>query len=239
MYGWRCRIGLILPSDNTSMESEFNKILHTVDGVSVHATRVFMDTLSVEDLLKMNENVKRASLELKTAEVNIIAYGCTSGSFVKGLNFDRRLIEDIEGETGIKATTTSTAVVNALKELNVKKIAVGTPYSDEINERAKEFLEGNGFRVTNSMGLNVVPDVDIGKQEPYVAYNLGKRVNTDDADCVFLSCTDLRTIEIIDALEKKLKKPVVSANQATLWHILKLEKLGISIKSYGRLLEKC
>jgi len=238
MYGWKCRIGLILPSDNTTMESEFNKILRAVDGVSVHATRVFMDTLSVEDLLKMNENVTRASQELRTAEVDIIAYGCTSGSFVKGLNFDRELIERIEKEAKVKATTTSTAVVNALKELNVKKIAVGTPYSDEINERAKEFLEGNGFGVTNTVGLNVVPDVDIGKQEPYVAYNLGRRVNTDDADCIFLSCTDFRTIEIIDALEKTLEKPVVTANQATLWHILKLEKLGISIKDRGRLLEK-
>ena len=238
MYGWKCRIGLILPSDNTTMESEFNKILRAVDGVSVHATRVFMDTLSVEDLLKMNENVTRASQELRTAEVDIIAYGCTSGSFVKGLNFDRELIERIEKEAKVKATTTSTAVVNALKELNVKKIAVGTPYSDEINERAKEFLEGNGFGVTNTVGLNVVPDVDIGKQEPYVAYNLGRRVNTDDADCIFLSCTDFRTIEIIDALERTLEKPVVTANQATLWHILKLEKLGISIKDRGRLLEK-
>jgi len=239
MYGWRCRIGLIIPSDNTVMESEFNKIFYDFCGISVHATRIFLESTTVKSLLKMKEGLKRAALELKTAEVDIIVYGCTSGSLIKGLNFDREIIEKIELETKTKATTTSTALLAALKELGVKKIAVGTPYSNEINEKVKEFLVDNGFKVTNIIGLNIIPDVDVGKQEPYVAYNLGKRVNTDDADCVFLSCTDFRTFEIINPLEKKLRKPVISSNQVTLWHILKLEELGISIKNYGRLLEEC
>jgi maleate isomerase len=237
MYGWRSRIGLIIPSDNTSMESEFNKILYPVEGVSVHATRIFLEELSLESLLKMKDEVKRAARELKTAQVTVIAYGCTSGSFIKGLHFDKEIIKEIEEETHIKATTTSTAVVEALKRLKVKRIAVGTPYSDDVNEKAKEFLESNGFTVTSMSGLNILPDVDIGKQEPYVAYSLGTTVNTDDTDCIFISCTDFRTVEIIDPLERRLRKPVISSNQATLWHVLALEELGISLKGYGTLLE--
>lgn len=238
MYGWRCRIGLIIPSDNTVMESEFNKIFHNFSGISVHATRIFLESATVKSLLKMKEGLKRAALELKTAEVDIIAYGCTSGSLIKGLNFDKGIIEEIELETKIKATTTSTALLDALKELGVKTIAVGTPYSNEINEKVKNFLEEAGFKITNIIGLNIPSDVDVGKQEPYVAYSLGKRVNTDDAECIFLSCTDFRTFEIIDILEKKLRKPIISSNQVTLWHILKLEELGISIKNHGSLLER-
>jgi maleate isomerase len=238
MYGWRSRIGLIIPSDNTAMESEFNKILYPVEGVSVLATRIFLEELSHESLLEMREGVKRAARELETAEVDVIAYGCTSGSFIEGLNFDREIISEIEEETGITATTTSTAVVQALTALRVKKIAVGTPYPDDVNEKEKEFFEDSGFEVTHIAGLAITPDVDIGKQEPYVAYNLGKAVDTDDAECIFLSCTDFRTIDMIDALEKRLKKPVISSNQASLWHVMTLQNLGILITGYGTLLNR-
>ena len=96
MYGWRCRIGLIIPSDNTVMESEFNKLFRDIPGVSVHATRVFLEELSVETLLQMKEGLKRACEELKSAEMDVLAYGCTSGSFVKGLHFDQEIIQEIE-----------------------------------------------------------------------------------------------------------------------------------------------
>lgn len=220
------------------MESEFNKIFWNVPGVSVHATRVFLEELSVEALIDMKKGLKRACKELKTAEMDVMAYGCTSGSFVKGLNFDRELIEEMESETDITATTTSTAVIEALKTLNVKKIALGTPYSDEINEKAITFFEGNDIEVTNSVGLNIVPDVNVGKQEPYIAYNLGTTVDTPDCDCVFISCTDFRTIEIIEKLEARLQKPVVTSNQATLWHCITLKQLGIAIPGYGTLLNE-
>ncbi|KYK36315.1 MAG: aspartate/glutamate racemase family protein [Theionarchaea archaeon] len=237
MYGWRSRIGLILPSDNTVMESEFNKILSSAEGVSVHATRIFLDEISVETLLEMKRGLKRAAKELSSAEVDVIIYGCTSGSLIKGIDFDQEIIGEIEQETEIVGTTTTTAVLNALKAVDAKKIAIGTPYPDVINEKVKTFFEESGFGVTNIIGLNICPDVDVGKQEPYTAYNLGIDVDSDDADCVFLSCTDFRTVEIIEALEKRLKKPVISSNQASLWECLCLEQLGICIAGYGSLME--
>jgi maleate isomerase len=235
MYGWRLRIGLILPSSNIVTENEFRKVLFHVNGISFHATRMFLATESVENLLKMRENVKRAAEELKTAEVDVIAYGCTSGSFVKGLQFDKEISTEIETQTHIPATTTSTAVIEALKALHVKKVAVGTPYPDEVNQRGKEFLENCGFQVTKIEGLGLINAVDFGKQEPYIAYTLGTHIDSIDAECIFISCTNFRTFEIIDALEKKLQKPVVSANQATLWHILQLKELGVTITGYGTL----
>jgi maleate isomerase len=219
------------------MESEFNAILSSSEGISVHATRVFLEEISVESLLEMKKGLKRAARELKTAEMNVIIYGCTSGSLIKGLNFDKEIINEIEEETDIKATTTTTAVLNALGIFDVKTIAIGTPYPDKINVKVREFFEDSGYTVSNIVGLNIVPDVDVGKQEPYVAYNLGKKVNTDDADCVFLSCTDFRTVEILEPLEDTLGKPVISSNQASLWEALSLDEQGISIPGYGSLLE--
>jgi maleate isomerase len=219
------------------MESEFNKILTSSEGISVHATRVFLEEISVESLLEMKKGLKRAARELKTAEMNVIVYGCTSGSLIKGLNFDKEIIDEIEEETGIKATTTTTAVLNALEILDVKTIAIGTPYPDSINEKVEDFFEESGYTVTNIIGLNIVPDVDVGKQEPYVAFNLGREVDTDDADCVFLSCTDFRTVEILEPLEDMLGKPVISSNQASLWEALCLDEQGIALSGYGSLLE--
>jgi maleate isomerase len=238
MYGWRSRIGLIVPSGNIVMENEFYKILSKIDGVSVHTTRILLESGSLEDLLKMKEGLLRAARELESARVSIIVYGCTSGSFAKGLDFDKEIIKEIEEETHIKATTTSTAVVEALKRLKVKNIAVGTPYSDDVNEKEKEFLRANGFSVTTIVGLNIIPIFNQGLQEPYVAYNLGKRIDSNKAECIFISCTDIRAVEIIDSLERRLRKPVISSNLATLWYVLKLEQLNLSLKGYGKLLEE-
>ena len=238
MYGWRCRIGLIVPSGNIVMENEFNTVISVLDGVCVHTTRIMLKTGSIQDLLEMKKGLKRACSELASAHVDIIVYGCTSGSFAKGLDFDKEIITEIEKETGITGTTTSTAVVKALHTLNVKKIAVGTPYSDDVNEKEKTFLEDNGFEVTTLLGLNITPIFNQGLQEPYVAYNLGRKIDTDDTECIFLSCTDFRAVDIIGALENRLKKPVVSSNQATLWQVLTLEGLGEPIKNYGVLLEE-
>ncbi|MGD2247422.1 MAG: maleate cis-trans isomerase [Candidatus Methanofastidiosia archaeon] len=237
MYGWRLRIGLIVPSGNIVMENEFYRVIHSIPGISIHATRIFLGSGSLESLLNMKKGLKRASKELKTAEVDVIAYGCTSGSFAKGLNFDKEIITEIETKTNIPATTTSTAVVEALQTLHVKKIAVGTPYCPEVDKKEKEFFESSGFKVITIKGLDIQPIFQQGMQPPHVAYDLGCTINSADAECIFISCTDFRTFEIIDALEKKLRKPVVSANQATLWHIFKMMNMGISISGCGSLLK--
>jgi len=219
------------------MESEFNVMIRSIEGVSIHATRVFLEATDIESLLSMKEEIGRASRELKTAEMDIIVFGCTSGSFVKGVEYDTEITTEIEDLTGIGATTTSTAVRESFHKLGVKNIALGSPYNEELNSKAKEYLEASGYHIVKTKGLDITPDIDIGKHSPETAYELGKSINTDEADCIFLSCTDLRTIEIIDILEKDIGKPVVTANQASLWHCLRKAGITESIKNYGKLLE--
>lgn len=231
MFGWRGRIGLILPSNNTVMQQEFSMVVPK--GVSVHTARLgaVRDT-SPEVLIKMSEHAERAAGELTSCDVDIIIYGCTSGSFLKGSEFEKELTKRIYRASNIPSFTTSKAMLEALRSLNAKKLAVASPYREETNKAEKRFLEEQGFEVLKMEGLGIVNPTDIGRLPPYKAYEMGKSVNSEEADTIFISCTDFRTFEIISPLERDLGKPVISSNQASLWMALNLlniemeEKLG-------------
>ncbi len=236
MYGWRSRIGLIIPSSNTTMEEEFRKILP--EGVSLHISRIQLRKVTREELIKMEKGLEKATEELKDAGVDIIVFGCTTGSLIGGYGYDEKISKEIERIFGRKALTTSTAVLKALNTFQAKKIAIATPYIKEINMEEKRFFEDNGFTVIDIKGLGLKNNLDIGKQPPHIAYRLVKSINIADADCIFISCTNFRTLEIISPLEEDLNIPVITSNQATFWYTLK--KLGIPCKNklFGRLFSK-
>lgn len=246
MYGWRARIGLLIPSINTTMEPEFNRMAPV--GVSIHAMRLEVSGFTPEGLIAMGKKVGLAAKIILDIGPEVIVFGCTSGSFVKGVGHDEELIQEIEKVTGRPAVATSSAVLEALNQLKIKKVAVATPYSQEINDSERVFLEGNGIKVTKISGIEYrkcspfyplakLPVSHIGLHEPYVAYKLALDVYTEEADGVFISCTNLRTIEIIEILERAIGKPVVTSNQATM--ALALKKAGIKdrLKGYGVLME--
>jgi maleate isomerase len=246
MNGWRGRIGLIIPSANSNMEPEFYKM--APDEVSTHTSRMLLPKLTVENLIEMGKLAVKAALELKTAAVDILVFGCTSGSFVKGLGHDREIVDALEGATSIPAITTSTAVLEAFKLLGVKRVSVASPYTDDINQKLETFLEQNGLDVLALKGLGlgdrrvIFPLSDqetatIGIQEPYIAYKLVKQLASANADAYFVPCTNLRTVEIISRLEDDLQKPVITSNQASL--AMALRRLGIrkAVHGFGRLFD--
>ncbi len=212
------RIGLILPSSNTTMEPEFHQILAAY--ASVHSSRLRLRNVTVSELEMMESETERAASELQDANVDLLCYGCTSGSLFKGLGHDQALVQGIENETGIPTIATSGAVVEALQHVRAKKITVATPYIKEIDDLENRFLTANGFEVMKIIGLGLTRNLDIGLQEPQVAYDLAKKAYLADADGIFISCTNLRTIEIIKRLENELGRPVVSSNTATAWKAL-------------------
>lgn len=138
---------------------------------------------------------------------------------------------------GVPCITTSSAVVEALKSFNIKKIAVATPYIKDVNERGKNYLEESGFDVKNLKGLNLLTDREIDIQPLETVYNLAKEVDTKDAEAVVILCTGIRSIGILDYLEKDLGKPIISAIQATFWHSLRTAGIKEKIEGYGSLLE--
>jgi len=247
MYGWRARIGIIIPSVNTTFEPECYKM--TLEGVSFHFSRMVIGDLSIEGLRKMTLAAAEKAKELATSGVDLIVYGCTSGSFIEGKTHDEEISRSLEAASGISVLTTSSAVLEALHHLGVKKFAIATPYSDELNIRQKEYFESQGLTVTGIEGLGLVKKAPafplasrqvslIGIQEPSVAYKLAREVDSRSAQAILLSCTNFRTIEIIEKLERDLKKPVISSVQASLWASFQFLSINDPIIGFGSLLEK-
>jgi maleate isomerase len=239
MYGWRARIGISVPCLNTTTEPEFNYLAVNIPGISIHSARMHLgmgDVLTKQHLLDMHATaIKKVIPELGHARVNLIVYACTSGSFVGGTAWDQEIIDAIQQETGIPATTTSTAVLQALHTLGSQRIALGTPYNEDITMVGRKFLEDEGFEVVNSIALDNLDRILAG-DKPSLAYELGRKVDTKEADCVFISCTQFPTIDVVSELEADLGKPVVTANLASFWYALKLLSINAPLTGYGALL---
>ena len=223
MYGWRGRIGLMAPTGNTTLEPEFWRM--TPDGVSIHANRIYLKDVTPAALREMEGEARTSAQGLTACGVGVLAFGCTSGSFVGGAGYDDRLIRIMTEATGIPATTTATAVLRAFAALGVRRFAMATPYTDEINEIERRFFEDQGFEITDIAGGGIVETPEIQLCEPHVAYARARQVDSDRAEAVFISCTGFRTVEVLARLEADLGKPVFSANQATFADCLRI--LGV------------
>ncbi|MFH0914213.1 MAG: aspartate/glutamate racemase family protein [Chloroflexota bacterium] len=235
MYGWKARIGLILPSPNVVMEPEFNAL--KPEGVSIHASRLLFTAPTRAHYEHMSEEVEESAELLATAGVNTIAYGCTMGSLFLGAGYDQDIIQRIENQTRIPTTTTATAVLRAFQELKITRVAVATPYGEESDRLEREFLEASGIRVVNMKGINL-GIIGLRHAPPETYYSLAAEVDVPEAEAVFISCTAARTVTIIEALEQKLGKYVISSNTATFWDVMRRLGIGAAkIRGYGRLLE--
>ena len=240
MIGWRGRVGLIVPATNTTVEYEFWRI--APEGISRQFSR--MEYLETQDpkekekyLFSMGDYAIDAAKRIAAVKPDIIAFCCTSGSFIKGKEYDKEIIAKIEKETNIPAITTSTAVLEAFKYLNLKKIAMATPYHKEVYEKEVQFFEESipNFKVISMENLGIVSGLEKGNLFPSSSYISAKEADRADAEAVFISCTAWRTFEIIELLEEDLGKPVITSNQATIWAIFK--KMGLhKVEGYGKLL---
>jgi len=235
-YGWRARIGLLVPSVNVVMEPELH--LMAPEGVSIHSSRlVISGPSSCESYASMGAQAGEAASRLKMVDPAIIVFGCTSCSFIENA---KEIREKIEKETGVPAITTSEAVIQALKHLGVHSIAVATPYVKFINEEEKKWLDSEGFKVVDLQGLelgqNEYDRKLIGRQPAQIAYELASRVARSHPECVFISCTNFATAPIIHSLETDLGIPVVTSNQASLWAALRSAGLKLPVEGYGSLL---
>ena len=228
------RIGLLAPSSNTTVEPEFYRALP--EGVTLHTARLPIVTVTPESIGKMADSLDEQSKLVATADVDVIILGATAPSFLKGLGYDREVSERITKVTGKPATTTSTALLEAMKTLNVTRIALGSAYSPQVNDICANFLEANGVTVVSKDGLNVIDNLQIGRLDVQTAYDLGKKVDHPDAQAIVLACTNWKSMAIIEQLEQALGKPVLSTTQVSIWAALRKFGYPRGISGYGRLL---
>jgi maleate cis-trans isomerase len=214
------------------------------EGVAVYATRILFEP-TLQGLRDMKDHVERAAAELSSEGIcDRIAFCCTVGSMIGGADYDEELIRMMEETSGTPALTATTAVKAALKSLNVKRIAMATPYTRQINELERNLMESMGYEVTDIAGYHDALEPDalrndmIGRLEPEAAYTLGRNVDSARNEAIFISCTNFRAIEIIHRLEQDTGKPVITSNQATLWHCLRSQGIRDSLDRVGRLFKE-
>ncbi|MDW7710237.1 MAG: hypothetical protein SCH98_07150 [Deferrisomatales bacterium] len=221
---------MIVPSSNTTFEPEVRALCP--NGVEAYATRIAF-TPDERGLRDLKKHVRRASVDLSAEGLSdLIVFGCTVGSMVEGRGYDEGICAAIAATAGVPAITTTTAVVEAFRVLGVRTLALATPYTRKINEIESIALRDFGFHVSNVRGYyedtadSEFTNSMIGRLSDEEVYRFALSVDTRDSDCLFISCTNLRTIGVIRYLEEKLKKPVLSSNICSIW--LALWQLGIS-----------
>ena len=228
------RIGLLVPSSNTTVEPEFYRALPP--GVTLHVARLFLTQIAPDAILGIVQDLETQSRGLASADVDVIVLGATAPSFLKGLGYDRELIARIEAATGKRATTTSTALIAALRHLGASRIVLGAAYDDRVNAIAQAFLEANGIEVLAAQGLGMVDNLAVGRLASDSAFELARRIDRPDAEAIVLACTNWKTMDAIERLERELGKPVISTTQASLWAALRIIGRIEGVAGYGRLL---
>jgi len=233
-YGWRARLGMLLPSGNAAAEPQFAAMLPA--GVSLHTTRLKLVGSSEQELLAMTERVEDGAALLADAGVDLILFHCTAVSMWDAA-LERALPERITAATGVHATTTSRGVLAALRALNARRIVLVSPYIDAINAREQAFLEAHQIRVLSATGLGIAQASDMISPEPGDWYRLVCAKSSPEADAYFISCTAVRSLEVIEPLERDLGKPVVTSNQAAAWHALREMGIRDTPSGCGRLFD--
>ncbi len=233
----RARIGVITPFSNTNLEADL--ALLRPAGVSCHVTRAGgYDLDAIPDSGQMRA-FARAGLDdvlamLLPARPDIVLYGCTSATLSMGPDYDREFRAAIEGKSGVPAVTAAGALVEALDDLGARSVGFCSPYTEELNREAAAFLGAAGKRVIRSayIGEDLGNDGQNGLT-PREVFDLGLGADHERADAIVMSCTDMRAVEAVEALEERTGKPVVASNQA-MFHVA-FGRLGLPDRVMGRL----
>jgi maleate isomerase len=230
------RIGLLLPSSNTTQEPEFTRIMP--DGVTLHVARLPLRTVDPSSTARIVEDIETESRKLADADVDAIVLAATAPSSRNGIGYDQELIKRIETASGKPATTASTALIQALTDLGTQRLVVAAPWSEATNKTAAAFIEASGFPVVAHKALGHVNNLEIGLLDEQTAYDMGVAVDCPDAQAVMLACGNWPTLGIVDQLESTIHKPVLTTNQVSLWAVLRLAGYHAPVFGWGRLLRE-
>ena len=228
------RVGLIVLSTDVMIEQDFLKVFSGIP-VDLYVNRITnYNPVTADNLKKMTNKITSVTENILPGEkIDCIVYGCTSGTIVSGYDNIKKKINIAKPDALV--TAPSTAALNALKKKNINKISIVTPYIKSVNDDVVNFFKNNNFEVTSNTYFDIQSDVDIGRVDQDQLFEILSNIDHQDADALFVSCTSLPVLNIIEKLEKKLKMTVLSSNQALIWETLESLNRNNSIKGYGSL----
>ena len=236
MYGWRARIGHVAPSRGDTLVYEFYKIFS--EGFMILNTTGTVRQLVDGDFERQLERIEEAVQDLVENHCDSIIFSGSPLFTRLPFGSDRELGKKLSEKFGVPVAAGLTAEVEALKAMNCKKLVVGTPYPEELNDRLKRHLEASGFEVLQIAGYGVRKNADLTDLPVHASYKIAKRLYAKgrDADGVFIACPRWPTLPDVEVLEQEIKKPVVTSSLACIWYAMKLIDVRESVKGYGRLM---
>ena len=228
------RIGVITLSTDFTIEQDFRKICHNLP-VDIFFNRIpFINPLNHENYLKMADHIPEVSEQILPGQkIDVIAYGCTSGTIAIGEDNVSNQVKKSKPES--KVTTPITAAIKAFKKLNLKNIAVLTPYPKDVNETVFDYLSKNQLTVDSFNSFNLNYDSEIAQVSLESLKESIGNIDLEKVDGLFVSCTALKIVDILDQVEKKFNTTVISSNQAIIWDCLQLLDMNVKISGYGKL----
>ena len=230
------RVGLIALASDFTIEKDFINIIRDKN-IDFFVNRIeSYNPLTRENLIKMSEKVTEVTKDiLPDQDLDCVVYGCTSGTIAAGHEIIEKKIKLAKPKANV--ITPNMAAIKALKKMKIKKIFLFTPYSKKLNDEVLEYFKSEDFDITSNAYFDIESDNDIGKIDQSYLYEVLSKIDLNNAEALFVSCTALPVLPIIHKLEKKLNTTVLSSNQALIWDTLVKINKNDSVEGFGRLFQ--
>ena len=228
------RVGLITLASDFRIEKDFNNVIYGKD-IDLYCNRIkCYNPLTNETLKKMADDIPKVTEDiLPDQNLDCVAYGCTSGTIAAGYQLIHDKVNLAKPNT--KVSTPITSAINALKSLKIKRLSIFTPYTDEINQSVINYFKKENIEIDELFYFDIASDLDIGKVDPQYVFDTLQKIDLTKSDALFVSCTALPVLSVINELEKKINKVVLSSNQTLIWDTLKKINYKKEIVGYGEL----
>jgi maleate isomerase len=241
------RIGQIVLSSNTTMETEIPAMLRAREGVlpehfTFHSSRMRMKHVTKDELAKMDADSDRCALELSDARVDVLGYACLVAIMAMGRGYHRQSEArlralTLENEGAAPVVTSAGALVEGLQALGARKVAVLAPYMKPLTALVVNYLEHEGIEVLDAVSLEISDNLEVGAQDPRAPIEISRRLNTANCDAVVVSaCVQMPSLASVQPVEDRIGLPVVSSSVCTTWRMLKALQLQARVPGAGRLL---
>lgn len=241
------RVGLIVPSSNTTMETEIPAMLRAREQVlperfSFHSSRMRMKEVTKEQLVAMDKDSDRCALELSDAKMDAMGYACLVAIMSMGKGYHResqRRLHDVTvaNNSPTPITTSAGALVEGLQALGAKRISIIAPYMLPLTQLVIEYIENEGIEVVDSLSLEIADNLEVGARDPKAPAELWKKLNLKGVDAIVASaCVQMPSLASIPLIEQASGLPVVSGAVCTTWALLKNLGLERRVPNAGALL---
>ncbi len=230
------RIGMVALATDLCTESDLRRMLPP--GVELYTNRVSnVNPVTAENLRAMAPDIGRAAAGIvPDVDLDVMIYGCTSGTVMIGEEEVRQRMQSARG--AFPCTTPVTAALAAIAAFGVNKVSILTPYLAAVNAEVASYFSGRGLDVRGITGFDIASDADMTRVSPESIYRAALEACADDAELLFISCTALRAAGVVGRIEGALGKPVITSNQAMVWHALELIGRPYRVSGFGTLFER-